>query len=49
MVKKPEKQHFLELNAELSLVWPVIYEKKPALEDADKWVDVENKLEYLER
>ena len=41
--------HFLELNEELSAVWPVITEKKPALEDADQWADVENKLEHLER
>jgi len=45
----PEQEHYLELNTELSAIWPVITEKKPALEDADKWAEVENKLEHLER
>jgi ferredoxin len=44
-----EELHFLELNAELSTKWPVINEKKPAPEDADKWVTTEGKLQYLER
>ncbi len=34
----PEDQaHFLELNAELSLIWPVITDQKDPLPDADKW------------
>ncbi|MEM9208250.1 MAG: ferredoxin FdxA [Pseudomonadota bacterium] len=45
----PEQAEFVELNAELSQSWPVITEMKPALEDADEWKDVEDKLEYLER
>ncbi len=44
-----EELHFLELNAELSTRWPVINEKQPAPEDADKWVTTEGKLQYLER
>jgi ferredoxin len=44
-----EEQHFLELNAELSAKWPVITEKKPAPEDADKWATREDKLQHLER
>jgi len=45
----PDEEHYIELNAELSEIWPVIAEKKPALEDADEWANVENKLEHLER
>ncbi|HEB57466.1 MAG TPA: ferredoxin family protein [Gammaproteobacteria bacterium] len=41
--------NFIELNAELAKEWPVISEMKPALEDAEKWDGVENKLKYLER
>lgn len=46
---EPEQEFYVELNAELSEIWPVITEKKPAPEDADDWVDKENKLELLER
>ena len=44
-----EQQPYLELNTELSLVWPVITEKKPALDDADDWDGKEGKLDLLER
>ena len=43
------EEQFLELNAELAKIWPVITEKKPALEDADEWAEKEGKLELLER
>ena len=43
------EQHYIELNAELSEIWPVITDKKDAPADADDWVDKENKLELLER
>ena len=46
---EPNEQHSLKLNEELSAIWPVITEKKPAPDDADEWVDKENKLELLER
>ena len=46
---EPEHEKFLEINTELSAIWPVITEKKPAPEDADEWVDKEGKLELLER
>ena len=39
----------LELNAELAQLWPVIRERKDALERADEWADVSDKLQYLER
>jgi ferredoxin len=45
----PEQEHFLELNAELSQIWPVINQKKDSLPDADKWAGKPNKLELLER
>jgi ferredoxin len=46
----PEDQEkFTALNAELSLLWPVITEMKPAPADAKEWEDKPNKLEKLER
>lgn len=46
----PEDQkNFIELNAELAAIWPVLTEKEPALEDADEWDGKEGKLELLER
>jgi len=46
----PEDQmEFIQLNAELAKVWPVITEKKDPLPDADKWAEVKDKLKYLER
>lgn len=44
-----EQQHFLELNAELSLDWPVITEMKAAPADAKEWENVPDKLKLLER
>lgn len=45
-----EAEHeFLELNAELSKLWPTITEIKDPPEDADEWRDVEGKLEHLQR
>jgi ferredoxin len=46
---EPEQDFYIELNAELSEIWPVITEKKPAPEDADEWANKEGKLELLER
>jgi ferredoxin len=46
----PEGQEkFIALNAELTPLWPVITDVKPAPEDADSWADKEDKLEHLER
>ena len=42
-------QQFLELNAELSRLWPVINEMKDPPEDSDEWRGKPNKLELLER
>lgn len=44
-----DQQHYLELNTELSQVWPVITEMKPAPDDSKEWEDVTDKLQYLER
>lgn len=46
----PEGQEaFIQLNAELSLEWPVITDVKDPAEDADEWANKENKIDYLER
>jgi len=46
----PEGQEkFLELNKELSQIWPVIYKNPIPPDDADDWRGVEDKLKYLER
>ncbi|PCJ83598.1 MAG: ferredoxin [Thiotrichaceae bacterium] len=46
----PEGQeHFTELNAELSLEWPVITVSKESPEDATEWEGKPDKLKLLER
>ena len=46
----PENQRaFLQLNAELSKVWPTITEKKDAPADADDWKDTKDKVGLLDR
>lgn len=46
----PEDQvHFIELNRELSQVWPNITLKKDAPADAEDWNGISGKLQYLER
>lgn len=40
---------FLDLNAELSAVWPNITAKKDSPADAKSWENVEGKLQYLEK
>ena len=44
-----DQKHFLQLNAELTKLWPVITEKIDAPEDADAWKGVADKLKLLER
>ena len=46
---EPSEMHYVELNAELSAIWPVITEQKDAPADADDWVGKPNKLELIER
>lgn len=43
------QEHFLAINAELAPLWPVIDRKIPALEDAEKWDGVPDKLSLLKR
>ena len=45
----PGQEKFLELNEELSRIWPVIIQSKPAPDDAADWEGVPDKLQYLER
>ena len=46
----PEDQkQYIQINAELAKLWPVISEKKDALPDAEEWAKVKDKLKYLER
>jgi len=46
----PEKyQPYLELNRELAETWPNITRMKAAPDDADQWVNVEDKLKLLEK
>ena len=44
-----DEQGYLELNAELSLKWPVLAVQKEAPADADDWKDTKDKLKLLER
>ena len=43
------QDNFTQLNADLSLQWPVITEQKDPPLDAVEWDGKENKLELLER
>ena len=46
----PEDQViYKELNAELAEIWPVQTEVKPAMDEAEKWNGVPNKLDMLEK
>ena len=44
-----DQQVYLEINTELSQIWPVITVKKDAPPDADEWVGKPNKLDLLVR
>lgn len=45
----PGQEGFIALNAALSKVWPVIVEHKDPPSDHEEWVDVTDKLQYLDR
>lgn len=48
--RRPADQlDFIQINAELSHQWPSITRKKPYPDDADEWVNVPNKRQYLKR
>jgi ferredoxin len=40
---------YIELNADLAKKWPNITAKKDGLPDAQKWEEVPDKLQYLEK
>ena len=44
-----DQQVFMELNAELAEVWPVITEMKESPADAEEWENKPDKLALLER
>lgn len=44
-----DQEEFIEINEELSEVWPVITEMKDAPKDAAKWNGVADKLKLLIR
>ena len=43
------QEKFTALNADLAKIWPLITDTKPPLPDAEKWADVTDKLQYLEK
>jgi ferredoxin len=47
-VPEPQRR-FIELNAHLAKVWPVLSETKPPPPDADEWLLVTEKLHLLEQ
>ncbi|MBT4522757.1 MAG: DUF3470 domain-containing protein [Halieaceae bacterium] len=47
--KIPESQaHFVQINADMALVWPKITEKIAPAPDAEEWEGVVDKLKLLE-
>ncbi len=45
----PDQVDFIQINAELAEIFPVITEMKAALEDADEWNGKTDKKKLLER
>lgn len=45
----PDQEQFLQLNEELSQIWPVINAPKEPPADAQEWDGKPDKLQYLER
>jgi ferredoxin len=43
------QQQFIQINAELSKLWPAITKSKESMPDAESWSKVVNKLQYLVR
>lgn len=44
-----DQQVFVDLNAKLAKDWPTITKTKPALDEADQWKEMKNKLKFLKR
>jgi ferredoxin len=46
----PEAQRaFVDINAELARLWPAITKRQDPLPDHEKWTNVPNKLQHLDR
>jgi len=45
----PGQEPWLQINAELSKIWPVITQKTDALPDAADWAQVQHKIQQLDR
>ena len=43
-----DQQEFIQINRDLSKIWTNISKAEPALPDADAWVDVLPKKQYLD-
>ena len=43
------QEHYLGINAELAKIWPVIASKIPAMDGADLWDGIPDKLPLLDR
>ncbi len=43
------QEPWLDINAELSRIWPVITQRTDSLADADEWATVEHKKQHLDR
>ena len=44
----PEEQlDYIAINAKMAKVWPAINQAKEPLPEADEWVDVADKIQYL--
>ena len=44
-----DQREFIQINEELSSLWPVLVEKKDALENAEEWDGKSKKMPLLER
>ncbi|RVU83683.1 ferredoxin family protein [Leucothrix sargassi] len=42
-----DQEKFIQINADLSIKWPVISEMKPHPEDAAEWDGVKDKVKFL--
>jgi len=45
----PGQEQFIQLNAELALSWPGLNDAIEPPEDAEDWIDVAAKIQYLEK
>lgn len=44
---EPDMERWVEFNAKYAEEWPVIYEQKAPLDDAEEWDGVEGKMEHF--